>query len=149
MLEDFIEFNELKAEIINFSTNTPTNTLIASNALPPKSTIKVQLFNSKKIEPIIIITPFHSELNTKIIKSIMGEEEIIEMNDKEAIEITGYRKDCIPPISIYGIKIVIDKSLENKKILYSRVGEKKFLKVSLNEILKTNDDITFEEIIKK
>jgi prolyl-tRNA editing enzyme YbaK/EbsC (Cys-tRNA(Pro) deacylase) len=149
MLEDFIEFNELKAEIITFSTNTPTNNLIASNALPPKSTIKVQIFNSKKNEPLIAITPFHSELNIKIIKLIMGEEEILEMNDKEAIETIGYGKECVPPISIYGIKIIIDKSLENKRVLYSRVGEKSFLKVPLSEILKINDDITFEDIIKK
>ncbi|MDD3084054.1 MAG: YbaK/EbsC family protein [Candidatus ainarchaeum sp.] len=149
MLEDFIERNDINAEFINFSTNSSTDLLIANKKLPASSTVKIQLFNSKNNNPFIVITPFQSELNFEKIKLIMLENDLVEQNSDESVEITGYKKGFIPPISIFGIKIIIDYSLKTKNFLFCRVSEKSFLKVFLKSVLETNEDILFENICSK
>ncbi len=149
MLEDFIEFNKLKSKIHLFTSNMSTDMAIASQKLPPKRTVKIQLFNTKSNNPVITIIPYHSELNISMLEKIMGEEEIIEIDSTECLEITGYKKDFLPPISIYGIKTIIDSSLESAKSIFARIGAKKFLEAYMNEVLDTNSDISFEQIVKE
>jgi prolyl-tRNA editing enzyme YbaK/EbsC (Cys-tRNA(Pro) deacylase) len=148
MLSEFIERNDLKSELIDFSSTISTDRLISKGRFPSNLVVKIQLFNTEKNNPFIIIAPFHSELDFEKIKKISSDEEIIEMDHTETAEMTGYKKEKIPPISIYGIKIIIDSSLENKNHLFCRVGEKKFLKVILEEIIEFNDEVEFEQITK-
>ena len=148
MLEDFILSNKLDSTIIVFPTNTSTDGLISSKKLPASITVNVRIFNNKANEPIITVTPHNSELNFNILKSILVTDELLELDTFETVDITGYKKDFIPTISVFGVKIIIDSSLEQKEVLFCRVGEKKFLKTSMKSILDTNDDLVFENIIK-
>ncbi len=150
MLEDFLEVNKIKAEIISFPTPTSTNSALSSKKIPYTSTVKIKLFNSEK-EPFLVISPFHSETDFKKLKKIMGisKYDILEANDEESISITGYKKDYIPPISIFGLKMIIDSSIETKDFLCCKIGQKKFIKIGLDSIKEYNEEIIFENIIKK
>jgi hypothetical protein len=172
MLEDFIEYNNINAKIIDFPTVTDTNFAISSKKIPSSCSVKVQLFDTEENDPFILISQFNSIINFSNVKKILALNnsdiaelndlnvpeldnsktleldnlKILELNDIETMNITGYKKGFIPPISIYGIKIIIDSSLENKEFLFCRVSEKSFLKVPLKAIIDFNDDVVFEEI---
>ena len=147
MLEDFIITNKLDSEIIKFPSLSSTDSLIASKKLPSNLTVKVQIFDSKNDSPFITIIPYHSELDIPVLKSIVNVGDFLELDTFESVDITGYKKGFIPTISVFGVKIIIDSSLENKAVLFCRVGEKSFLKTSMTSILDTNNDIVFEKII--
>ncbi len=149
MLEDFIIVNKIDAELINFPTSTNTNVAVERKKLPFSSTVKIQLFNSVKNEPVIIITHFNSELDLKKIKKLLllkDNNDLIEQNNDETINITGYKKGFVPPISIFGIRIILDSSLEKKSFLFCQVSEKTFLKVPTQSIIDYNDEVIFEKI---
>jgi hypothetical protein len=156
MLEDFIEYNNINAKIIDLPTVTDTNFAISSKKIPAPCSVKIQLFDTKENDPFILISQFNSTINFSNVKKLLelnnsnGLEldnlKILELNDIETMNITGYKKGFIPPISIYGIKIIIDSSLENKEFLFCRASEKSFLKVPLKAIIEFNDDVVFEEI---
>jgi len=149
LLEDFIIVNKIDSELINFPTSTNTNVAVERKKLPFSSTVKIQLFNSVKNEPVIIITHFNSELDLKKIKKLLllkDNNDLIEQNNDETINITGYKKGFVPPISIFGIRIILDSSLEKKSFLFCQVSEKTFLKVPTQSIIDYNDEVIFEKI---
>jgi prolyl-tRNA editing enzyme YbaK/EbsC (Cys-tRNA(Pro) deacylase) len=147
MLEDFIEYNKSNSKIFTFPAILSMDKAIMTKKVPPSKAVKLQIFNNQKNEPIIAVSPFHSELDIQKLSNLLG-EELIELNNDEAIEITGYKKNFLPLISIFGIKFILDSSLERKDKLYCRVSEKNFLESPMEEILEYNEDIEFENIIK-
>jgi hypothetical protein len=146
MLEDFIEFNNLKSKIIDYPTIISMDRLIAMNKIAPTAAVKIQLFNTPKNNPFLTIIPFQSELNLSKLKKLVDSDEIIELDSRECVQITGYKKDFLPPISIYGIKIIIDSSLENKKSIFAKIEDKKLVEALMEEVTETNDDLIFEKI---
>ena len=108
---------------------------------------RATLFNTPTNNPFIVIAQFQSTLDSKKLMSIVG-EEILESNEEECIDITGHEKEFLPPISIYEIKIIIDKSLEKKNYLFFRIDKKKFLKVSMKAIVETNTEVSFEKVTR-
>ncbi|MFA5763869.1 MAG: YbaK/EbsC family protein [archaeon] len=149
MIIDFIIANKLKSKLLNFPPIISMEKLILSKRIPPSKAVKLQLFNTKKDSPFICVTPFQSELNVKKIGELIEDNNFIEMDENESIEYCGYKKDCIPLISIYGAKFIIDKSLENKESLFCKVSDKNILDAVMEEILNTNDDVVFEDIVLK
>ena len=145
MLEDFIEVNNLDSKIIKVSTDTAVGKAVSSKLIPPNLAVDIKLFNSGKNDPLLVVVPHSSEIDFSVVNELL-EGEAIEMDERETIDITGYKKNCLPPISIYGIRIVIDSSLENKEYLFCKSGEKQFLKASMKDILETNDDVSFKKI---
>ena len=112
MLEEFIENNELNAEIISSPTELPVVAAIKQKKFNPKNIAKVNLFRSKSKEEILVITSFGKEIDIKDIEIVVN-EKLLELNEEETIELTGEKKGCVPPISVYGVKVIIDVDLEN------------------------------------
>ena len=146
MLIDFIIANNLKSRLLNFPPIISMEKLILSKRVAPSRAVKLQVFNTKKDEPFICVTPFQSELNTKKISELI-DDDFIEMDGNEIMDYCGYKKDCVPLLSIYGAKLIIDSSLENKESLFCRVSDKNVLEALMEEILETNDDVVFEDIV--
>jgi len=145
MLEEFIENNELNAEIISSPTELPVVAAIKQKKFNPKNIAKVNLFRSKSKEEILVITSFGKEIDIKDIEIVIN-EKLLELNEEETIELTGEKKGCVPPISVYGVKVIIDVDLENLNYLIFPLSIKKYLRIPLREILSQNEDISFEQL---
>jgi len=146
MIEEFIEKNELDAEIVSFATETPVSVAIKLKKFNPKNIAQTDIFISKKRDEILTITPFGKKPSIEKIESIVG-EELLELNEEESLEMTGYKKRFLPPISIYGVKIFIDVSFDNFDYLIFPLSIKKYLKIQVEEILSFNEDVSFEKIL--
>ena len=62
----------------------------------------------------------------------------MEIEEDETEEITGYPKGAIPPISVYGIELFVDKSVMRlDKVACLAPDEKTVLVISPNEIIES------------
>lgn len=150
MLEDFIGVNELEAEIIKLAK--PADSLkdaLKELKCPPNEFISVKLFLDSSQQPFLFIFSASDKLDEVKAKKLLKAKFLLEASPMECIEITGYRQEEIPPVSVYGIKTVMDKKIEGKEFVFSPAGkENLFLKISPKEIIEFNEDIIIEEITK-
>ena len=142
MLEEFIGANNLKAEIISFSTETPVAVILKQKKFVPRTIVQTKLFISAKKDEILTITPFGKEVQIELLEEIIG-EDLLESNEEECLKITGYKRGFAPPISIYGVKVIIDPILENLNYIIAPISTKKYLKIPLEEVLSFNEDVSF------
>ncbi|MFH1545436.1 MAG: YbaK/EbsC family protein [archaeon] len=150
MLEDFIEVNELKAELIKLEK--PAYSL--KNALKElkcsfSEFISVKPFLDSIQEPFLIIFLASDKLDETKAKKLVNVKFFLEASPNEALEITGYEEGLIPPVSVYGIKTIMDKKIEGKEFVFSPAGkENLFLKISPKEIIESNEGMIVAEIVK-
>jgi prolyl-tRNA editing enzyme YbaK/EbsC (Cys-tRNA(Pro) deacylase) len=147
MLEDFLEYNKLKSKIIKFPNVITIGKLANAKKIPPTRGVKLRLFNTKKNAPFICVTPFKSNLNLDKVSALVNNVEFIEMDELENVLSCGYKKGMIPLLSIYGIKLIIHTSLQKKESLVCQVSDKSVLDTLMTELLGTNDDLVFEDIV--
>jgi hypothetical protein len=148
MIDDFIEKNKLESELISLPTEESMDSLIAKKRFPARLTAKIKLFNTPSNHAIMVVVPFQSEINIDKLKKILGEDELIESNNDESIQITGYKKDFVPPLSVFGVTIMLNFSFENKLHFFCRVGEKSYLKAFVKEVIEFNEDVQFHCLTK-
>lgn len=147
MLEDFIETNKLKSRIITYPTETSMDLIASKNFFPKNQLVKTNLFITKDNELFLVIVPFYSEIDFKKLSVNIVDEEFLEAIESECLEITGYKKSFLPPISIYGVIVLIDNSLKTKTSIISKINEKQFLESKLDEVLEFNDDVRFVDLV--
>lgn len=147
MIKDFIETNNLDSSILTLATDTKMDYALSKNIFPKKFAVETKLFITKNNDAFIVVIPYNSDIDTKKLGIAINEDEFLEGLNREIFEITGFKKEFVPLLSIYGIKYIIDSSLENLDLLISRVGEKQFLKAKMSEILEFNE-VEFFDIIK-
>jgi prolyl-tRNA editing enzyme YbaK/EbsC (Cys-tRNA(Pro) deacylase) len=148
MIDDFIEKNKLESELISLPTEESMDSLIAKKRFPARMCVNIGVFNTPSNKPFMVIIPYNSELSVEKVKKIVGEDELIELDNEESIKVTGYKQGFVPPISVFGITILIDFSFENKLHLFCRVGQKNYLKAFVKEVIEFNEDVQFHCISK-
>ena len=137
MLEDFIKANNLKAEILSAE----------SQKTDAESTIKPLLFISPEKEPVLVIILAGRKIDEKKLCSTAETSSLRIAEPIEALEITGYAMDVMPPISIYGVQAVIDKEVMEKEFVFAPAGKQGLvLKISPKEILACNEGAKVEKI---
>jgi len=146
MLEDFIEINSLDAEIISFPTDAPASAPQVRKRFPSGSIAETKLFSSPENDLFLIITLAGKKPSEEKVMSETGQTELLEMNEDECFRLTGYKKGFLPPVSIFGVNVIIDSSLENKKYLFFRIKERAYLRITLEEILAHNENVSFAKI---
>ena len=116
MLEDFIEDGKFDAKIFLSEDEILSPSQISKICnLPESEIIKVVIYIGSDKKPVLAILPQDKEADLGKISKIMGCERIIrEAIPPEVEGLTGYRKGVLPPISIYGIDIIIEKSIMDK-----------------------------------
>jgi len=131
MLEDFIQSNNLEAKILPYA---------AKGKL-----VQCRLFSSEKGDVLAVFLSF-DKLSEEKLASAVGAKEV-ELVPFVAVEdITGYLPEFLPPISVYGVKVVLDKKLKDWEKLRCLVGEEKTLEISMKELLESNEDFLEAEI---
>jgi|GEM_PF-2308117 len=129
MLEDFIEVNCLKAELID-------KAIFGQNAAKCKLIIR----EPTSLKPLLIVHLLKDDVSIEKISKLFPGAELKEPKAKEVFYITGYRDGYLPPISIYGVIVLIDKKAAQREKLDILVGDERTLEISIDEIKKANDE---------
>jgi prolyl-tRNA editing enzyme YbaK/EbsC (Cys-tRNA(Pro) deacylase) len=132
MLEDFIEANGLKARIVPRALKADL--------------IKCRFFVAGSDE-ILAISLNESPLSFEKISATLG-KEAAPVSDARAEQMTGYQKQFMPPVSIYGVKVLLDKRVLEKQLVHCLVGEERTLGISPGEIKDFNDDVMVVDITR-
>lgn len=148
MLSDFIEANSLKAEIINCSREVRTARDAASFlGVSIESIAKSVLFIDKNGNGITTIVLGNNNVSEEKVCNAVGEKEIRIASAEEVEEVTGYEAGGLPPISVYGVRTVIDKKVMDKEAVYCGGGDNKhLLRISPKEIEENAEGVVVAEI---
>jgi len=136
MLEDFIEVNELKAKIVK-KPIINTNSAICELIMREPTTLK----------PLLLVHLAEDNVNLKKISS-MFPEELRVPEARETFFVTGYKKEYLPPISIYGVIVIMDKKAAEREKLYFLVDEERTLVITPQEIIEANEECLVEDITR-
>ncbi|MFH1240701.1 MAG: YbaK/EbsC family protein [Candidatus Diapherotrites archaeon] len=131
MLEDFLKSNDFSAE---FTSRAQKDSLAKCN-----------LFFSGN-EAIVSITHFRETPSIEKLEAVSGLTNLKKADSDKTEQITGYDSDSLPPISIYGVIVIIDKKLMDKEFLFFEIAEGKFLKIKPSKLIELNEDSEIEEI---
>ncbi len=131
MLEDFVQSNELQAKIL---------------PVPVKATaIKCMLFKCDN-EDVLAVYFASKEIDPKKLAAAVEAKEAKPVALEEAEEITGYDLEFIPPISIYGIKVVVDSKLKIAEKIKCLINPEQVLEITPKEILEANEGAVESDI---
>jgi len=125
MLEDFIKSNELNAKILPIPVKAPT--------------IKCQLFRFDDAN-VLVIHFASKELDLKKLAKAVGAKKAKPIALEEAEDITGYDFEFIPPVSIYGVKVVVDSKLFVAEKVKCPISAEQVLEITPKEIVESNDE---------
>ena len=131
MLQDFIEANGLQAKILPFAVR--------------KNLIQCWLFCAGDSFFLVILFASDSISEQKLRKAA-GSDAIKPVENAIVDEITGYAARFLPPISIFGVKALIDKKVLQAQQVHCLVAEEKTLAISPKEIKDFNDDAAIVDI---
>lgn len=134
MLADFIEINSLKAKILKKK--------------PFGSPAQCKLFIKPGFyKPVLAVFLSKNSLNLKKLESLT-KTTLCEAGSTESFEITGYYKEWIPPISVYGVILAMDKKADAEKSLFFQIGEEEFLSITPDEIRNANEECIVSDITR-
>lgn len=137
MLEDFIEVNKLKATIIQ-------KPILGPNA----AKCVLYLRANPALKPALAVFMRKDHIDFDKFSGLFPGSKLREANAKESFNVTGYKKGFIPPISVYGIIVVLDSKAAEKGSLYVPVSDLSTLEVSVSEIKEMNEDFIIGDITR-
>ncbi|MBI2673502.1 hypothetical protein HYX19_04525 [Candidatus Woesearchaeota archaeon] len=146
-LQNYLEDNNIKAEILKLDGNTKT-AHDAANVLnvDKKHIVKSVVFIRKSGKPIIAIVSGEDRVSFDKIERYI-KETINTASSEEVLKSTGYIAGGVPPIGT-GIETFIDEKIDKMDICFAGGGTiNHILKISAKDIIKFSRGIIFD--IKK
>ena len=125
VIEDFIELNSLNARILPYAAKG--------------SLIKCRLFRAGSLE-ILAVFPAKDSISMEKVKKALNIISIMQVDKLDTEEMTGYKADFLPPVSIYGVRVLVDKKVMEKEMVRCLVSEERTLEISPKEILDVNEE---------
>jgi len=133
MLEDFIQANFLGAKILPY---------VATG-----SRVKCRLYSCEKGDILVVFMASDSISKEKLC-SALGVPAVKPLSPKLAEEASGYSFEFMPPISIYGVRLVMDKKVLSSEKVKCIVSEAETLVIPPKEILESNEESETAEITR-
>ena len=115
MMEDFLKVNQVDAKLVSF--NKPVNSAkeIAQRlGVPLHHVLKTTVYLSQERideipETVLVVSLADQSLSEQKIYSTFPKQSIRLASMEEALEATGYPKEFVPPISVYGAQTLLDE----------------------------------------
>lgn len=150
MLEDFIKTNKLSAKVFPLTKDVSTSyKAAAALGLGIDAIVKSILLMTSEQEPVLVILLGKDKIDFQKVKKIIGAKDVLLAEPEEVLEITGYEVGGVPPISIYGIRTLVDKGVAEKEEVVCGGGTpEKLMKIKVHEILEFGEDISIENVKK-
>ncbi len=148
MLDDFIQVNKLSARIFECEDSHTTAKAIEHTGNAEGVAKSIVMVDSNN-EPLLVILLGNDKIDFAKVKGILGVSDVRLAGPKEVLEITGYEVGGVPPISVYGIRTIMDKSVAKKAEVVCGGGDRQHLmRIKVREILESVEDITVQDVKK-
>jgi prolyl-tRNA editing enzyme YbaK/EbsC (Cys-tRNA(Pro) deacylase) len=149
MLEEFIEANNMNAELLESKREIVSQKAVSREAgVSLEKVALTMLLVSENNMLLIAVFPADKILSEEKLISASGFSELKKVSSEECIGLTGYSSESLPPISVYGVKTVIEKSLFLQQEVFCAGGDKMhFLRISPDEIKEFSENPAVEEIV--
>ena len=149
MLQDFIKTNNLSAEVFETQGKVKSSAKAAQELNDNEAVAKSIILMGSNNEPVLVILLGKDKIDFIKIKEILGVKDVRLADSEEVFEATGYVVGAVPPISIYGVKTIIDKKVVEKREVVCGGGTTNHLmRIKVKEILDNVDGILVEDVKK-
>ncbi|MEM3828637.1 MAG: YbaK/EbsC family protein [Conexivisphaerales archaeon] len=137
-MELFIKRNGLKAEIISGGDFSSSASAASSLNLTTNEILKSILLICDN-KPVIVFLRGSKRISLSKIKKL-GFKSARMANEKEIIEVTGYRRGGVPPIDLpENLVKIIDEDIISEETMYAGGGDlDKTLKISIKDVIRIN-----------
>ena len=145
MLDDFIETNEINAEIKVFDVEVKTSAQaqMAEKSHPVVKTIL--LAHDQGF--VLAILNATQKIDVRLIASLLKTSHVRLATPEEVETVTGYEVGGVPPISIYGTPTLIDPAILNSAWVLAGGGTKfSILKIQSKDIITHAYEPVLEKI---
>lgn len=145
MLDEYIDVNGLKAEIMHFNEEVANSRQSAQvgGSFPGVKTI---LFAHEKGFVLAIVEGI-KKVDTQAIARILDTKNVRLATPNEVENVTGYKVGGVPPISIYGTQTLIDEQVMKHAWVMGGGGDTfSLLKIQTKDILEHAYEARVEKI---
>jgi len=151
MLKEFIAANDLKAELIEFTKPVETvSQAMKLTGAKADEIVKSIVLESDEQELVLVVLLGADKIDLAKLSQATKLTNLRLAKPETVLEQTGYEPGEVPPISVYGIKTILDKKVLAKKIVWCGGGSKNALmKISVKEIQSSVDDLIIEDITQQ
>ena len=150
MLEDFLRINKIDARIHFMPQGTKTaeqaeRAMVNSGLVIVKSII---LMDSNSI-PLLVVLRGQDKVDFRKIKEITGTKDVRLAEPYEVFKITGYEVGGVPPISIYGVRTIIDiHASKLSEIICGGGTQNHLLQIKMKTVIENNEECEIKDVKK-
>ena|SRR3989344_9621678 len=148
MLEDFIEANKVDAKLIALKEEVRSVAdAVRATGIPAENHAKSLLFIDSNNEPVLVVLLGSDKVSTDKLKGLLDVKDVRLADKDEVQDITGYEIGGVPPVSIYGIKTILDKKvLTREKVACGGGSTIVEMVIATKEIEKYAFEVQVEDI---
>ena len=146
MIQDFIDSNELNAQILKFPIDVSIDKALSTAKLNVSSFAKARPFVNEKMDFFVVILIANEKIGIEEAEDLFN-LNLEEIDSFEVLKLTGFEKNVFPPISILGAKVVFTKLAEKQTKLLFELSPREYLVIDVASIRKAQElsDYFFEE----
>ncbi|HZX34338.1 MAG TPA: YbaK/EbsC family protein [archaeon] len=149
-LQGFIKVNRLSAQIfeVRGEVHSAAHAAAEMDNEPDKVAKSIVLVDSNK-SPVLVILLGKDRVDFQKLKKILNVSDVRLAEPYEVLEMTGFEVGGVPPVSIYGIRTIIDKSAAEKEEIVCGGGDVRHLmRIKVKEILENVEDVEVADVKK-
>lgn len=149
MLEDFITANCLTAKIFQCKEDVNTAAKAALIVGDEEAVAKSIVLVASNGGAVLVILLGKDKIEFKKLKEVLGVSDVRLANAGEVFDITGYEIGGVPPISIYGVKTILDAEAGKKQEVVCGGGDAQHLmRIKVKEIIDSAEEISVQDVRK-
>ena len=150
MIAEFIRANGLAAELIQLPR--PEETLLrafSTKNVSLNNAARCTLYITEDSLPAIVVSPARARLDEEKITLLLGAKLAMKAVPHEVEEITGYPEEFLPPIAIYGVRVLVDLAFKEKEFIYCAAGDNRhILKLPIADLESASEDLFWGDVKK-
>ncbi len=149
MLRDFAEVNCPNAKILRLKeTASSAQDARRLSGASGESFLKSRLFLDENGAGILCVFQLNRKVDLDRVSGALGGKKIREAESAETIEVTGYSSELLPPLSVYGVKTLVDFPVwEKQGEVFCCTGESdSVLKIPVKELVECAENAEPAEI---
>jgi prolyl-tRNA editing enzyme YbaK/EbsC (Cys-tRNA(Pro) deacylase) len=140
MIKDFLEANNLNGKVFSFPSDISLEKAMQEAHLSQGSVAKTFVFVDEKMDFFGVISQVDSSISAKEACSLFKKKFLEEASSEEVLRLTGFKKEFFPPVSVFGLRVILHPSIISKKRLLFALSNREFLSINTEDILRISEE---------
>ena len=148
-LNNFIRINNLSAEVFEVRGKADTAFKAAARIKYPEKAVKSILLIDSNKDAILVVLRGVDKIDFQKVKKVLEVKDVRMALQEEVFKITGYEVGGVPPISVYGVTIIVDKAVAERDDIVCGGGDTiHLMKLRVKEMLENIEEPIIEDVKK-